>query len=60
MGADLHGRIGNDIGDFADLIIRRANAARAAPRHSSKTEPVSRLGAPRECRLSQEDANDER
>jgi hypothetical protein len=34
MGADLQGRIGNDIGDFADLIVRRANAARAAPRHA--------------------------
>jgi hypothetical protein len=31
MGADLQGRIGNDIGDFADLIVRRANAFGTAP-----------------------------
>jgi hypothetical protein len=53
----LKGRIGHDVGDVCDRIW--ANAAKAALRHSSKTEPVSRLGAPRECRLSQEEEGNE-
>jgi hypothetical protein len=49
---DLRSRIGHDVGDYCDRLW--ANALRA-PRHSSKTEPQSsfRLGASRECRLSQ-------